>query len=81
MKKEILECDIINRPHKGKVETRKISAVFDHDQEDGQSRQKPYLDTVSLEMCEECYFVEMIAMRKYVSAFGAMGYNTYSFAD
>jgi len=81
MKELKLKCDIKNRPHKGEVKTRKIQAVFDHDQEDGKSKTEPYLDNVEIEMCDECYFREMIAMRTYVSAFGAMGYNEYWFAD
>lgn len=79
MKKQILECDIINLGvvHQGNVNTLSIDVIFDHDQEDGKSKTKPYLDKVVLEICEGCKEY-MLENRKYIYAYGAMGYNTYT---
>lgn len=77
MKTTKLTCDISTRKHGGHVNTRILAVVFDHDQEDGRSKVKPYLDSVTIEICDECY-TAMLAKRKYIYAYGAMGHNTYS---
>lgn len=76
MKQQIKKCDIIAATHDGKVETIKISVIFDHDQEDGKSKCEPYLDTVEIEMCKLCKDF-MLKNRRYIYAYGAMGYNNY----
>lgn len=81
MKKEIKTCDIENRPHGGEILTRRVQVVFNHDQEDGKSSVKPYLQWEDIEMCEDCYYAQMIAGRQYVSGYGAMGHNKYFFVD
>lgn len=76
MKTEIKKCDIENRNHSPKVETISLDVIFDHDQEDGKSKTEPYLDRVIIEICETCKKI-MFNDRKYIYAFGAMGYNKY----
>ncbi len=79
MKKETLECDISNRDHHvTPIKTvTSVPVVFDHDQEDGKSKVKPYIEYLSLEMCDSC-FDEMMTKRHMVYGYGAMGYNTYT---
>ena len=80
MKKEILKCDIESDIHGGTVETVKIHVVFDHDQEDGKRKCEPYLATVDIEICELCKKF-MLKNRRYIYAYGAMGYNKYYLYD
>lgn len=77
MKKTIKECDIKDRVHRGEVESIEIDVMFDHDQEDGKSKIKPYFDTVNIEMCEGCEDY-MFQERRLIYAYGAQGYNDYS---
>ena len=77
MKETIKTCDISNRNHSPKVETITLEVIFDHDQEDGRSKYEPYLDRVTIEICESCKKI-MLNERKYIYAYGAMGYNEYS---
>lgn len=77
MKQEIKNCDIANRNHSPKVETITLQVIFDHDQEDGKSKCSPYLQTVTIEMCSDCK-KEMLNDRRYIYAYGAMGYNSYT---
>ncbi len=78
MKKEIYSCDISNREHAGTVKAiPKLQVIFDHDQEDGKSKCELYLHTVTVDMCDECLKF-MLRERKYIYAYGAMGYNKYS---
>lgn len=76
MKQEIKKCDIEAATHEGKVKTVKIDVIFDHDQEDGKSKCKPYLDDVEIEICELCNDF-MLKNRRYIYAYGAMGHNKY----
>ncbi|KKL00966.1 hypothetical protein LCGC14_2627690 [marine sediment metagenome] len=76
MKEELLHCDIEDGNHHGNVKTLNIDVIFDHDQDDGKSKMKPYLSRVSLEICEACE-TYMFTNRKYIYAYGAMGHNTY----
>lgn len=77
MKETIKKCDISNREHDGLIETRRLDVIFDHDQEDGKSKVMPYLSTEEIELCQSCKKF-MLENRKYIYAYGAMGYNTYS---
>lgn len=76
MKNQILKCDIEDLEHKGKVISVKLAVIFDHDQEDGKSKCNPYLDTVTIEICDSC-LEYMFKKRRYIYAYGAMGYNKY----
>ena len=79
MKIETKKCDIEAATHNGSVETLTIAVVFDYDQEDGKSKCNPYLDTVTIEICELCKKY-MLEKRRYIYAlrgYGAMGYNKY----
>lgn len=53
---------------------REIAVVFTTDQNDG-SGADPYVDTVGVDMCPECYrrYIEKCP----VKAVGAQGYNAY----
>jgi len=77
MKETNYTCDISNREHSGAVQTIDIHVVFDHDQEDGKSKYAPYLDEVSMELCDGCKKF-MLENRRYIYAYGAMGNNTYT---
>jgi hypothetical protein len=77
MKTETKICDIRDRNHSPKVETMTLDVIFDHDQEDGKSKREPYLDKVTIEICETCKHI-MLHDRKYIYAYGAMGYNEYT---
>ena len=77
MKTETKTCDISDRNHSQKVETMTLEVIFDHDQEDGKSKCVPYLDRVTIEICETCKKI-MLNDRKYIYAYGAMGYNKYT---
>lgn len=76
MIKETKKCDIEDLEHSGEVKTTIIQVVFDHDQEDGKSKVEPYFDTVTIEICKSCKS-HMLKNRKYIYAYGAMGYNKY----
>ena len=76
MEQKIKKCDIEAATHDGKVETIKIQVIFDHDQEDGKSKCEPYFDIVCIEICELCKKY-MMKNRRYIYAYGAMGYNKY----
>lgn len=77
MKKELKTCDISGRNHSPQVETMTLDVIFDHDQQDGKSKCEPYLDRVTIEICKSCKQV-MLNDRKYIYAYGAMGFNTYT---
>lgn len=77
MKKILLTCDITNREHFGIVATHeKMQVIFDHDQNDGKTKCDPYFDYTTIELCEGCWKY-MMENRRYIYAYGAMGYNTY----
>lgn len=76
-KATVLKCDIKNREHRGSVATTEIDVIFDHDQEDGKSKCDPYLDLVTIELCQGCRNY-MLENRRYIYAYGAMGYNEYT---
>ena len=76
MKKEIITCDISDRNHSDKIKDIILDVIFDHDQEDGKSKTKPYFKRMTLQICSSCEAV-MMNDRKYVYGYGAMGYNTY----
>lgn len=71
------QCDISNRDHEGEIVTRVIPVVFDHDQEDGKSKLMPYFVNQTIELCDNCYNT-MLNERRFIYAYGAMGYNTYT---
>lgn len=76
MKETICKCDIEAATHEGKVNTIKVQVIFDHDQEDGKSKVTPYFEEKDIEMCELCRKY-MFEKRRYIYAYGAMGYNKY----
>ena len=76
MKQEIKKCDIESVTHEGNVETITIAVIFDHDQDDGKSKREPYFGIVTIEICELCKKY-MMENRRYIYAYGAMGYNKY----
>lgn len=76
MRKEIVECDIYDMVHEGEVKVRGLYVMFDHDQDDGKSKMKPYLEIKTLDMCEGCWN-EMLRQRRILYAYGAMGFNKY----
>ena len=76
MKETISKCDIKAATHDGDVETIRIAVIFDHDQEDGKSKVDPYLEVVEIEICDLCKRF-MLKNRRYIYAYGAMGYNEY----
>ena len=79
MKHETYTCDIANEVHgNSEVKLRKVPVMFDHDQEDGKSKQTPYFQLMELDVCESC-FKFMTENRKVLYAYGAMGHNTYTF--
>ncbi len=76
MIKQTRVCDIKDRDHGGNVETYIENVIFDHDQEDGKSKCKPYFDKVQIEICDRCRDFQL-EKRIYVYAYGAMGHNEY----
>ena len=77
MRKEVLSCDIADREHSGVVKTFLTEVVFDHDQEDGRSKTRAYVDEMRIELCESCRNF-MLENRKMIYAYGAMGHNKYT---
>lgn len=74
---EILKCDIFDAPyHEGKINGFKAPVMFDHDQEDGKSKTKPYYEMLKIDMCESCRSF-MVDNKKVIYGYGAMGYNKY----
>jgi hypothetical protein len=71
-----LSCDITDGRHGGRVEETNLDVIFDHDQEDGKSRTRPYFQREKMDICESCLEFLMGA-RRYVYGYGAMGYNKY----
>lgn len=76
MIKTTKNCDICDLKHSGEIKTRSVLVIFDHDQEDGKSKCNPYFDTVEIEMCDGCWNY-MMKNRRYIYAYGAMGFNHY----
>lgn len=76
MKEVIKKCDIKAATHDGEVQTIKIDVIFDQDQEDGKLKCEPYLCNVTIEICKLCKNF-MFEKRRYIYAYGAMGYNEY----
>lgn len=76
MKTGNITCDIDCPRHNGVIKTIKIAVIFDHDQEDGRTRCEPYLDSVEIEICQDCK-ERMLRKRQYIYAYGAMGNNSY----
>ena len=76
MKREIKECDIVDREHEGVIETITLAVIFDYDQEDGRSPCDPYFDSETIEICDSCKKY-MLKNRRYIYAYGAMGHNKY----
>ncbi len=76
MKSETYKCDIqgCNFTNKVNIPSRKVTVMFDHDQEDGKSSVKPYQETLSLDLCDT-HWDEYLSKLPY--AYGAMGYNKY----
>jgi hypothetical protein len=56
-----------------------LQVIFDHDQEDGKSKTEPYFDTVSVHLCDKDR--DWMMAGNYIYAYGAMGYNKYSFLN
>lgn len=76
MKKETYYCDIKGE-HGGAVSHEKIPVMFDHDQEDGRSKVKPYFETKQLDICRK-HLDQITSSRVIPYAYGAMGHNTYT---
>jgi len=77
MQTQKITCDISDRKnHSDDAENFLIEVIFDHDQEDGKSKTKPYLDGVKIDICKSCLRY-MLETRSYIYAYGAMGYNKY----
>lgn len=76
MKEVKLTCDIEDMEHGGEVQEKAITAIFDYDQNDARSKEKPHFSEVKLDICDSClkYILEN---RRYIYAYGAMGYNKY----
>ena len=77
MIKTIKKCDISDMKHGGIIKSRSVLVIFDHDQEDGKSKTTPHFENVHIEMCDNCWEY-MMEQRRYIYAYGAMGFNTYS---
>jgi hypothetical protein len=76
MKREICNCDINGcnnevTHHKN----MSIQVIFTTEQTEGRSV-NPYLDTVVIDICEEC-LEKVVKNKKYIVAYGAQGYNIY----
>lgn len=77
MKTETFTCDIKDCGGKLGIKFRKLAIVMETDDNEGRSCE-PYLATYEFDICAKCY-VKMIDERKLISAYGAMGHNTYYF--
>lgn len=76
MKREVCTCDIKDcnndvTSHKNMT----IQVIFTTEQTEGRGV-KPYLQTVVIDICEEC-LEKLVKNQKYIIASGAQGYNTY----
>ena len=76
MKQTTITCDISEREHFSTVKEYTIDVIFDHDQEDGRSKCKPYFDKEKIDICVGCMNY-MLENRRYIYAYGAMGHNKY----
>ena len=77
MKITIYKCDIEDmETHTKAINEMELEVIFDHDQEDGKSKRKPYLDNVKIDICSTCREY-MFAEKRYIYAYGAMGHNKY----
>jgi len=74
MKIEIHKCDICNEERKIKQKT--MTVIFLTEQDEGRSVD-PYLENVSIELCNDCE--KKILEGNILYATGAMGYNNYRF--
>lgn len=70
-------CDIRGEIHEGDVFTREVPVMFDHDQEDGKSKTRPYFEMHDVDVCDSC-FRYMTEQRRLIYAHGAMGHNNYT---
>jgi len=75
MKTEIYTCDIKDCENNPKYKGKKMQVVFITETTEGRSTE-PHLCDVIVDICEEC-LNKMAKERKYITAEGAMGYNTY----
>lgn len=71
-----LNCDIEDLSHSGEVNSVNVAVIFDYDQEDGKSKTDPYIEQEKIEMCDSCWKY-MLENKRYIYAYGAMGYNKY----
>lgn len=76
MKTITISCDISDMLHSGNVKNYSLDVIFDHDQEDGASKTKPYFQPTKIDMCESCCNY-MLDNKRYVYGYGAMGHNKY----
>lgn len=76
MKEIVTTCDIEDKQHSFLMRNIELDVIFDHDQEDGKSKTSPYFERMKLDMCSDC-IKYMMENRRYVYAYGAMGYNKY----
>lgn len=78
MKTEVYTCDIRGCDRKALHKGTKLQVIFTTDQTEGRSC-RPYLDNVTIDICDECMAKVLDGRAIYAS--GAMGHNQYSIAD
>lgn len=76
-KEEIYTCDIQNCGSKVMVKLRKLPIIMETDDNEGRACE-PYLVNYEFDICEQ-HYTRMLDERKFISAYGAMGNNTYYF--
>ena len=77
MKTEVYICDIKECGRKAIHKDTKLQVIFTTDQTEGRSC-SPYLDNVTIDICDEC--MAKILDGRAIYASGAMGCNEYSIA-
>ena len=78
MRKVDYVCDICKKENKIFGIDQKIPVVFTTEQNEGRSTE-PYLDRVTIDICEMCYSKIIGGNMPFAS--GAMGHNDYHFKD
>ena len=74
-RKETYTCDIHGCDNEAEHKNKKMQVLFVTEQNEGRSVY-PYLDDVVIDICEKC-LNKIIENRRYITAYGAMGYNDY----
>lgn len=68
-------CDICKQ--KATHTHEDLAVIFDHDQEDGKSKVKPYFSYQDIDLCE--VHNNWLMAGHYIFGYGAMGFNNYFF--